>query len=610
MFGFRIRTRRALAATLAAAFGAGSAHAMIVNDALDGAYVAPNTQRQGVLVDFIPQPDFNTGRTGQLFLAFFNYDTDGRQLWAVAQTDVFENEFSWTQVPLVRFTGGSFGGNQDLPGTNIGTINISFNTCNSLDIIVNPTPASGLPQRNWTGMTPIVPRNAAQCVYQVPFTACPSGTTPVANAPRTCQLTGTITDRTLRLTNNTRWVLNGLVQVGNRNANPATVEIEPGTRIFGAGGQADYLYINPGSRIFALGLPNAPIIFTSPRDGVRGGQAPAPGDFGGVVVSGNAPTTCPNNSCSSEFNPALLYGGNNPRENSGVMRFVQIRYAGFVFAPNREVNALTLQAVGDGTRIEYIQAYRGRDDGFEWFGGTVNHKYLVVIDGGDDSFDWDFGWNGRVQYALSLNAVGFGENFGFEGASDPAAPDASPRAVPVFSNVTLIGANGGTSEADAIQFKDGSGGRVWNTVVHNWRRACIELNGLPVFNHAVGNTAVPPSQNTLTGTLVMNNSFLGSCTAGNFRTTVAANQTAPYTTEAWWNAQLGNRTGNPLLTGNSAGQPVNRQYIPQTGSPLVAGGGRVINRDGSIDLFFDNTVYVGAFAGADDDWTRGWTYGF
>jgi hypothetical protein len=381
----------------------------------------------------------------------------------------------------------------------------------------------------------------------------------------------------MTLPNDTPCNLDGLVQVGNLNADCATLTIEPGTVVTGSGDTADYLYVNPGSKLIADGKPNAPIIFTSPSDGVTGGN-PQPKDWGGVVLSGNAPNNKCNaaSPCRSEFNEELMYGGDDPHDNSGVLRYVQVRYAGYVFQTDKEVNAITAQSVGDGTIIEYVQAYRGGDDGIEFFGGTANARHLVVTEGGDDAIDWDEGWSGKVQFGLIENGTGLGEDNGFEGASQADDHDALPRAVPRLANITLIGSG---TDGDGVQVKEGSGGLMSNLLVTGSNRdgmACLAV----VHPET---SALPPEQ------LALDHSWL-NCTT-NFRDDSDA---AAGSAEALFQAGTGNRSGAVSLVGG---------FLPAPGSPLSSGGRAVTE-----DAFFTPAPYIGAFRDANDNWTRGWTY--
>jgi hypothetical protein len=581
----------ALAITSASSFAA-----LRVSDAFDGAWSNEAlAKNQGPVIDFIPLRVPATNQYGILFVSFYTYDAAGAPVWVATNFPIWETEFKWTGKEVFRYTGGQFGGTGTPTGTSYGAIDITFNSCSSLDIAFRPAASTTLQPRNFTGLTRAVPTSKTLCPFTRTFSGCPAGSTAAAT-DRTCVLSGEILDRSLTLTNETTWVLNGLVRVGKKNANPAAVTVEAGTWITGSGNTADYLYVNPGSKLFVNGTAYAPAVFTSQKDGVSG-LTPAPKDWGGVVLSGNAPTNCAGGTCNSEFDPTLQFGGTNTNDSSGVLKYFQVRYAGYVFAPNKEVNSLTLQGTGEGTIIDFFQSYRGGDDGVEMFGGTTNLKHIVLTEGGDDGIDWDLGYSGKIQYALVTNGGGLGEDFGIEGANSPENFDAAPRAVPMVANATFIGGSSiaGNNTRDGIQFKEGSGGRVFNTVVNDYKRACLELNALATFS-AVGTLATPTGNSTIQG------SFLGTCAAGLYRTTVGATETAPFTADAFYNSQTSNRVGLALM--DSTG------YLPSSTSPLLSGGVRPTNKAGAVESFFDATTYVGAFRDANDDWTRGWTVGF
>lgn len=439
-----------------------------------------------------------------------------------------------------------------------------------------PDSGSGLPPVD-LDFKRLVPATTDACVYTKAFSACPAGTTPGAQ-PRSCVLSGTI-NHDMTLTNNTTWVLSGLVKVGEDNSTRVNMSIEPGTRITGQGQTSDYLYVEPGSKLFAIGTPNAPIVFTSPNDGVPR-ATPAPKDWGGVVLAGNAPNNpCPTApfDCRSEFNPALRHGGDDPHDSSGVMKYVQIRYSGYVFQPDKEVNAFTMEAVGDGTVLDHLQAYRGGDDGIEFFGGTVGLKHFIVNDAGDDGIDWDEGFHGKVQYAIVDHGNGYGEDNGIEASNQNANLDASPRAEPTLANLTFLGNGHG---GDGIRFKEGTGGHVYNSVVTGFAKSCLDIINMPTYIAA-------GSPGNLSGVLTMNNVII-NC-SNNFLT----DSGAPFTSADFFTSQQGNRVGSPALSG----------YIPNAGSPTLSGGMFV------PDAFFDQTDYAGAVRDDASDWTRGWTYG-
>ncbi|TDR38245.1 hypothetical protein DFR29_12245 [Tahibacter aquaticus] len=581
---FTILKLSALAGALAAAvFAAPVSHAAVrFSEATDALYSDATHGGRGWVVDYIPRAD----GSGILYLYGAAYDETGKQAWITSNFEVKEFEFKKTDVPMAMPTGGRFGDtwpNAVTPVVN-GKLDVELLSCGELKITVKPDAATGLPTSTQTLISSAdyvgsLGVNAVndKCVQKRKFSACPTGTTLVAD--RTCQITGTIASN-MTLTNETTWVLKGLVKVGADNSNKVKLTIEPGTLITGSGQAADYLYVEPGSQIIAAGTPYAPIIFTSPADGVAGG-APKAGDWGGVVVSGNAP----NNKCvaapfdcRSEFDPTLRYGGDKPRESSGVIQYVQSRYAGYIFQTGREVNSFTFQSVGDGTVVDHIQAYRGKDDGIEFFGGNVNVKHAVITEAGDDGLDWDEGYTGNIQYVLLQHGTGLGEDNGIEASNQNANQDALPRATPNVSNLTMLGNGQG---GYGVYFKEGTGGRIKNSLFAGFKKGCTFITNGPTFT-AAGTPAA------LTGTLSMDHNLL-ACDALNF----AQAADAPWTAEAFYNAQAGNKVGDPLLQG----------FLPKAGSPLLDSG------LSSNNVWFTPVGYIGAFRDASDDWTRNWTTG-
>lgn len=578
------RKNAVLASAVAAAVFAAQANAALkVTEAFDGAWAEMNNAHgasRGWVLDVIPFAD----GTRSVFVAGYLFGADGSTMWVTASPLFGEFEYS-KSADLLTFNGGTFNGAPGEKPTQqaFGTVNVEFSSCTEATISVTPAAGTGFQPVSYT-VNPLqllaTPDETPNCAYKKKFTSCPAGTT-AGTAPRSCVLTGSIT-KDLTLTNDTTWVLEGLVTVGGDNANSATVTIEPGTLITGSGDSADYLYVNPGSKLVANGTPYAPIVFTSPRDG-KLGETPAPGDWGGIVLSGNAPDNkclaAPFN-CRSEFNPDLRYGGNNAHDSSGSLRYVQSRYAGYVFTEGREVNSFTFQAVGDGTVLEHLQAYRGKDDGFEWFGGTVNAKYLISYEGGDDGFDWDEGWSGKVQFAYSKwasESLALGNDNGFEASNQADNHDAEPRATPSWSNVTLIG--NGSGGGNGLHFKEGTGGHISNILVSGFNKsgkACLFVD------HAATDALVG------TDKLTLDHAWL------NCAVNVAdgSNGTTAGKAKALFDAGQGNRVGDPQLAG----------FLPAAGSALTSSG-RLVE-----DGFFSAAPYVGAFRDANDDWTAGWTY--
>lgn len=224
----------------------------------------------------------------------------------------------------------------------------------------------------------------------------------------------------------------------------ATLSIEPGTTIRGDLETKGTLVVQPGARIRAIGTPERPIVFTSASE--EGRQKP--GDWGGLILLGEAPTNLKDASGKSMMGriegitSGGEYGGSNPEDSSGVLSFIRIEYSGTEIAPNNEINGLTLGGVGRGTVIDHVQVRHTGDDCFEFFGGTVDAKYLVCQAPGDDSFDWDYGYTGRLQFLLGQadSSVSDGSN-GFEGDNDPNSTKNTPVSHPLIYNATLCGKN-------------------------------------------------------------------------------------------------------------------------------------------------------------------------
>jgi hypothetical protein len=522
-----------------------------------------------------------------VFGAAFTYDGAGNPFWFSFQPTLAEGQFTATGFQIFRLNGGSFGDTFTAPGApvQIGTGTLTFNTCNSVTLSVQTNAAAGgLPNVNFTFERLDQNGSPATCVYTQPFTACPAGTTAVAGQARTCALTGTITQN-IRLTNNARYVLQGKVQIGaplQTNSAPtqtATITIEPGTLIRGAGGSLDFLLVNPGSRIFADGLPNAPIIFTGPTN--------TSGSWGGLVVAGLAT----NNNASQaggtaafEADPTIIWGGNSDTDSSGVLRYVQVRNAGSIVSQNVELNSLTLGSVGSGTVIEYFQSHNGLDDGIEFFGGTVNARYVVITQGNDDGLDFDVGgYRGTIQYAYVQAGTNADTSDGscVESDNNAQSLNATPRAQPAVSNLTCAGRDTAPNFRRQIRIRRGSGGNYFNVVIAN------QPSGecLTVFDQATYDLMTP-------GTLSISGSALLGC-ATNFADGVA---TANPNVSTWYNSGTGNVVG--ALASNISGRfPISGGVLD--GTAVIAPASRG----------FERTTYKGAFGvpGVSRDWTRGWT---
>jgi hypothetical protein len=258
--------------------------------------------------------------------------------------------------------------------------------------------------------------------------------TPI-NVPTSTTLSGNITSTTT-LTSDKEWVLKGYVYV----TDGAKLIIQPGTTIKSDISEKGALCIERGAQIVAEGTAAKPIIFTSGRAvGER-----TPGDWGGIVILGRAKTNRTSEP-TIEGGIGRAYGGTNDLDNSGVLKYVRIEYAGIAAMPNSEINALTLGGVGSGTTIENVQTIYANDDAFEFFGGTVNAKNLYAYGTADDDFDFDFGYRGKVSYSVSKRDPQFVDNGdagnGVECDNDGTGSTAEPFTHPILDNMILVGPN-------------------------------------------------------------------------------------------------------------------------------------------------------------------------
>jgi hypothetical protein len=258
--------------------------------------------------------------------------------------------------------------------------------------------------------------------------------TPI-NVPTSTTLSGNITSTTT-LTSDKEWVLKGYVYV----TDGAKLIIQPGTTIKSDISEKGALCIERGAQIVAEGTAAKPIIFTSGRAvGER-----TPGDWGGIVILGRAKTNRTSEP-TIEGGIGRAYGGTNDLDNSGILKYVRIEYAGIAAMPNSEINALTLGGVGSGTLIENVQTIYANDDAFEFFGGTVNAKNLYAYGTADDDFDFDFGYRGKVSYSVSKRDPQFVDNGdagnGVECDNDGTGSTAEPFTHPILDNMILVGPN-------------------------------------------------------------------------------------------------------------------------------------------------------------------------
>lgn len=279
---------------------------------------------------------------------------------------------------------------------------------------------------------------------------------------------------TQNITSDTEWTAGNVYQLGGRITvtSGATLTIQPGTIIkgeAGTGANATALLVARGGRLVADGNADAPIIFTSIADEITPEQI-ASGNFmspnldpninglwGGVIVLGSAPISASNdNGDISEIqidgiptsDPNGLYGGNNPADDSGIIRYVSIRHGGSNIGAGNEINGLTLGGVGTDTVVEQIEVVANQDDGIEWFGGTVNTTNAVVWNAGDDAIDTDQSWAGTLDNFVVITPSD--HCFELDG------PEGSMAAGHIIRNGSIIASSDETTSSDLINTDDNS----------------------------------------------------------------------------------------------------------------------------------------------------------
>ena len=255
----------------------------------------------------------------------------------------------------------------------------------------------------------------------------------------------------------------------------ATLTIQPGTIIRGT--DKSVISVEQGGKIMAVGTKELPIVFTSNQAaGLRSNS-----DWGGLVICGKAPNNLPGGQGIAEGGIESVYGGTDPHDNSGVLKYVRIEFPGYEIATGKEVNGLTLCSVGDGTTIDYIQVSYSGDDGYEWFGGTVNAKHIISYKTEDDDFDTDNGFIGMVQFALisrDNTIVDTDTANAFESDNDADGSTKTPFTQGVFSNLSAFGpfATKGLTldknheEGAALRVRKSTKLQIYNALFVGWGR--------------------------------------------------------------------------------------------------------------------------------------------
>ncbi|OIO99318.1 MAG: hypothetical protein AUJ97_09020 [Bacteroidetes bacterium CG2_30_32_10] len=395
------------------------------------------------------------------------------------------------------------------------------------------------------------------------------------------------------ITTNTTWedtntyVLSGFVYV----TNGATLTIKAGTVIKGDKNSKGTLIIEKGAKLMAEETATKPIVFTS--NAAKGYRNY--GDWGGVILCGNAKINVAGGSAQIEGGPRSTYGGTDDNDNSGVLKYIRIEYAGIPFQPDKEVNGLTLGGVGKGTTIDYIQVSYCGDDSFEWFGGCVNVKHIIAYKGWDDDFDTDFGFTGKLQYLVALRdktvADPGSKSNGFESDNDGSGSTNTPITKPIFCNVSLFGPYKTNTESgvnanykNLFHLRRNTSLCLYNSIA-NGNAFGLQIEGTAAQGNATSNI-LQMENVTMTGMPTPAAFFVTAFDGTYFLDATRHNDTI-------------HKFSSLMIADAYAASP---NFLPLTGSPAL--GSASFTNSNLSDPFFTVETFRGAFGTT--DWTSGW----
>jgi len=396
-------------------------------------------------------------------------------------------------------------------------------------------------------------------------------------AGTTISLAGNIT-ASLTLKSDINYVLDGWVYVKS----PAVITIEAGTVIKGKVDTKASLVIERGAKIMAEGTVAKPIVFTS----AKAAGSRAAGDWGGLVICGNAKINVAGGEAEIEGGLGTKYGGNVDTDNSGILKYVRIEFGGYAFQPDKEINGLTMGGVGSGTTIDYVQVSYANDDSYEWFGGTVNAKHLIAFSGVDDEFDTDYGFSGFVQYAIGLRdpaIADISKSNGFESDNDGSGSSNIPTTNPRFANVSLYGPLATSTTTinplfqAAMHLRRKTNLEVYNSVFAGWPKGLLMAD-------SKGNAGAGAQVKGVILAGIVDN-FSGN----------AAGEKAYFEDAARANRSIATITDLKVTNAFNLAAP---NFLPMTGSPLLTGAVT------GLPAGLEATTYVGAMGTT--DWTIGW----
>ncbi|MDG1024489.1 MAG: hypothetical protein P8R01_00895 [Gammaproteobacteria bacterium] len=407
---------------------------------------------------------------------------------------------------------------------------------------------------------------------------CPTNTTAISGTFKgksVCVLRGRIEDDT-HLTSNFSYILDGAVFIGADEVSESKTKltIDEGPYVFGQQG-LNFLTIARNGQLHANGSAAKPVIFTYEGDDTA--TATTSGQWGGIILNGNAPLNVSGGSAEGEGSTGI-YGGPDSADSSGVLTYVQVKYAGQNITESNELNGIAFQGTGSGTIVDYVQVHNNSDDGIEFFGGTTNAKHIVLTGNEDDALDWTFGWSGKAQFvAIKQNTA---SEHCIEADNNGDDNDALPRSNPTISNLTCAGASGGGDAG--FRLREGTSAKISNVVMSAHTAYCLDIDQTATFLNAGGSIA------GLNGNLTLTNSRLVSGCP------FSASDGDNFSVADFFNAQSGSSLGEVDLTGT----------IGWMNGPIL----NAITPSIPADSFFDQVDYIGAVKDSSSDCTAGWTY--
>jgi hypothetical protein len=400
-------------------------------------------------------------------------------------------------------------------------------------------------------------------------------------------VTGSITG-TENWTSNNYYVLRGGVFVEQG----ATLNIGAGTRVIGESGSVGTLIILRGGRINAIGTATAPIVFTSDQPIGQRGR----GDWGGLIINGRARVNFGSGEAAGEGDTGV-YGGTDDNDNSGILRYLRVEFPGIEFSPDNELNGIAFQGVGRGTQVDHVQSHMSRDDAMEWFGGTVDAKYMVFSNASDDSIDWTFGWTGRMQFAAVTQRGDDADN-GIEADNNEFNNNVLPRSNPQIYNFTLCGdpdRNEGGESPRAANLRRGTAFTLRNFLITGFKSVGPQIE----------------TTNTATTAQVDNGtSQMGAGVIWNIGVTGGAAGTALHSSVAQYvnSGRFPDVRANvdPGLSTAACSNHAAPNFQPSSVATLA--GGQLAPIIPPNDGFFEVTTFIGAVPPAPaPNWMDGWT---